>query len=188
MENSRKAKTAMVPTRILVSKILLRYCAERMLIQNINPNKAAYFFGAIGIKFGLILRSGRTNLLKSFTGVYSILVNTLSANSITKNQKMSVEPVRKTDAQQIKATSANVRVSFSLIKQAVAIQCTCLSSSGNHFECTNHFVTRYPPLPVAYVVRGFFDCPLMQYKLNGYGVIVHNRRTIFSCRTESIVV
>ena len=111
-----KAKTAMVPTRILVSKILLRYCDERMLIQNINPNKAAYFFGAMGIKFGLILRSGRTNLLKSFTGVYPILVNTLSANSIIKNQYMSVESVRKKDTQQIKATSANVRVSFSLIK------------------------------------------------------------------------
>src|SRR5690348_14081926 len=87
-----------------------------MLIQNTNPNKAAYFFGAMGIKFGLILRSGRTNLLKSFTGVYPILVNTLSANSIIKNQKMNVVPVKKKDTQQIKATSANVRVSFSLIK------------------------------------------------------------------------
>jgi hypothetical protein len=64
----------------------LRYCDARIPIQNNNPTKAAYFFGARGIKFGLILRSGRTNLLKSFTGVYPISVNALSANSIIKNQ------------------------------------------------------------------------------------------------------
>lgn len=111
-----KAKIAMVPTRILVSMILLRCCDERMLMQNINPNNAAYFLGAMEIKFGLILRSGRINLLRSFTGVYPILVNTLSENSIIKNQNRSVDHARRKDTQQIKATSANIRVSFSLIK------------------------------------------------------------------------
>jgi hypothetical protein len=106
----------MQPTKILVSKILLKYCDKRMQIQNVNPSIAASFLGAMGIKCGLILRSGRTKLLMSFTGVYSILVNTLSVNSIVKNQKMKTESFRKKDMQQIKATNASVRVSFSFIK------------------------------------------------------------------------
>ena len=87
-----------------------------MQIQNIKPNTAANLFGAIGIKYGFTLRSGRTELFKRFTGVYLLFVNTLSANSIIKSQKMRIEPVRKKNTQQIKTTSANARVSFSFRK------------------------------------------------------------------------